>query len=87
MIRPADPYRAEHLDVLDDVDLDEHLDGLVEYRVDPDARPGDVTAALAKLLIHLARRRRGDSHEAPTEQQAGSPATTTSTSSSMEARP
>lgn len=60
MIAPSDPRP-------DDVDLD----ALVEFRVDPDARPGDVTAALARLLIDLARWRRGDSRKALAEQQAG----------------
>jgi hypothetical protein len=32
-------------------------DGLVEYRVDPDAPAGNVIPALARLLIDLARRR------------------------------
>ena len=50
MIAPADPRP-------DDVDLD----APVEFRVDPEARPGDVIPALARLLIQLARRRRADS--------------------------
>lgn len=33
------------------------LDTLVEYRVDPEAEPGNVVPALARLLIDLARRR------------------------------
>jgi hypothetical protein len=38
--------------------LTEALDGLVEFRVDPDAHPGNVVPALAQLLIDLARRER-----------------------------
>ncbi|MFZ1932487.1 MAG: hypothetical protein WCB27_00010 [Thermoguttaceae bacterium] len=36
---------------------DDHLDALVKFRVDPDAAPGNVIPALARLLIDLARRR------------------------------
>lgn len=32
------------------------VDALVEFRVDPEARPGNVVPALARLLIDLARR-------------------------------
>ncbi len=35
---------------------DDALDGLVEFRVDPQADPGNVVPALARLLIDLARR-------------------------------
>jgi hypothetical protein len=36
--------------------LTDALDGLVEYRVDLDAEPGNVVPPLAALLIDLARR-------------------------------
>jgi hypothetical protein len=41
------------------------LDGLVEFRADPDAAPGNVVSALAALLIGMARRRNADGQEAP----------------------
>lgn len=55
MIAPADPRPADV------------LDGKVEFHVDPDAQPGRVVPALARLLIDLARRRR----DASPEQQHG----------------
>ena len=51
MIAPADPRPTEA------------LDALVEFHADPDAQPGHVVPALARLLIDLARRRRAASHE------------------------
>ena len=51
MIAPADPRPHDA------------LDGLVEFHVDPDAQPGRVVPALARLLIDLARRRQVPSHE------------------------
>jgi hypothetical protein len=57
MIAPADPRSGDH------------LDGLVEYRLDVDAVPGNAVPALARLLIDLARQRR----DASREQQHGGP--------------
>jgi hypothetical protein len=36
----------------------DYLDGLVEFRVDPQAERGDVVGALAALLVGIDRRRR-----------------------------
>ena len=47
MIAPASPS---------DPHPDDALDHLVQFRVDPEAQPGNTVPALARLLIDLARR-------------------------------
>ncbi len=47
MIAPAPPSDLCPIDA---------LDGVVEFRVDPNTQPGNVVSALARLLIDLVRR-------------------------------
>lgn len=61
MIAPASPAASRPAD---------SLDSMMEFRVDPDAQPGNVLPALAKLLINMARRRREQQQAAQVDAQS-----------------